>query len=246
MDQGEPTTLVDFEFDQRAYLKGGDRTNLHLAQTNGNDALDATGMVPEKDKEGDAVVTAVFPGELNPKDFARGYVDSQVVTSRKQGANKNHPSNINQAANIGEGKTKNPDLISVTRDGDQLLYEFDEPLTGDDVIQNTGGLRSYFPETNNSSIQQAGAIVVERRNETTLKAFFGDDLPGNRKLTDAAGAFVKQGTVQAAKGSRGGNDGKSAFDEVSTIDLEEFRTLLLRPSRTLRPRVGLPVPRNES
>ncbi len=244
MDQGEPTTLVDFEFDQRAYLKGGDRTNLHLAQTNGNDALDATGMVPEKDKEGDAVVTAVFPGELNPKDFARGYVDSQVVTSRKQGANKNHPSNINQAANIGEGK--NPDLISVTRDGDQLLYEFDEPLTGDDVIQNTGGLRSYFPETNNSSIQQAGAIVVERRNETTLKAFFGDDLPGNRKLTDAAGAFVKQGTVQAAKGSRGGNDGKSAFDEVSTIDLEEFRTLLLRPSRTLRPRVGLPVPRNES
>ncbi|MGB3683660.1 MAG: hypothetical protein WA990_14370, partial [Rubrobacteraceae bacterium] len=28
--QGEPTTLVDFEFDQKAYLKGGDRTSFHL------------------------------------------------------------------------------------------------------------------------------------------------------------------------------------------------------------------------
>lgn len=216
--QGDPTTLVDFEFDQRSYLKGGDRTNLHLARTNGKDALDATGTIPEDNKEGDETVEAIFPGKLKPEDFARGYVDSQIVTSRAQGANKENPSNINQAASIGDGTTENPDLVSVTRDGDRLLYEFDEPLTEDDVVQNIGGLRIYFPETDNSSIRQAGAISVKRRNKTTLDAFFGEDLPDGRKLTDAVGAFVKQGTVQASKGSRGGNDGKGAFDELSKID----------------------------
>lgn len=216
--QGEPTTLVDFEFDQRAYLKGGDRTNFHLVRTTGNDALDAKSIVPETDEEGDTVVEAAFPGKLKPGDFARGYVDSQIVTSREQGADKNHPSNVNQAATIGNGETKNPDLVSVTRDRDQLLYEFDEPLTKDDVVQNTGGLRIYFPKTDNSSLRQAGALSVDREDPKTLKAFFGRDLPGGKKLEDATGAFVKQGTVQAARGSRGGNDGKSAFDELSTID----------------------------
>lgn len=163
-------------------------------------------------------MSVVFPGELKPGDFARGYVGSQIVTSRRQGANKDNPSNINQSAKVGDGTTKNPDLISVTRDRDQLLYEFDEPLTKDDVVQNTGGLRIYFPQTDNSSLRQAGALVVDREGPRTLKAFFGRDLPGNRELEDAAGAFVKQGTVQAEIGSRGGNDGKNTFDELSTID----------------------------
>ncbi|MGB3682976.1 MAG: hypothetical protein WA990_10885, partial [Rubrobacteraceae bacterium] len=217
--QGEPTTLVDFEFDQKAYLKGGDRTSFHLVRANVDDALDAADVNPEGDKKGDAVVTVAFPGKLDAKDFPRGYVDNKVVTSRKQGANSDNPSNINQAATIsGSGRTKNPDLKSVKRDGDRILYEFDEPLTTDDVIQNTGGLRVYFPETDNSSIRQAGALSVKREDQRTLKAFFGKDLPGGRKLADATGAFVKQGTVQAAKGSRGGNDGKSAFDETSMIE----------------------------
>ena len=216
--QGKPTTLVDFKFDQVAYLKGGDRTNFHLARTTGKDALDATSMVPEGDEERDALVKAVFPGELKAKDFARGYVDSQIITSREQGANRDNPSNVNQAAPIGNGKTENPDLVSVTRDGDRLLYEFDEPLTGDDIIQNTGGLRIYFAKSDGGSIREAGAISVKRKDRTTLDAFFGRDLPGDRTLDDAVGAFVKQGAVQAAEGSRGGNDGKNAFDELSTVD----------------------------
>ena len=216
--QGEPTTLVDFEFDQVVYLKGGDRTNFHLARTSGKDALDAKSMTPEDDEEGDGLVKAVFPGKLSAEDFARGYVDSQIVTSREQGANRDNPSNINQAATIGDGKTKNPDLVSVERDGDRLLYEFDEPLTGDDVIQNTGGLRIYFAKSDSGSIREAGAISVKRRGQTTLDAFFGKDLPGDRTLEDASGAFVKQGAVQAAGGSRGGNDGKNAFDGLSPID----------------------------
>lgn len=216
--QGNPTTLVDFEFDQAAYLKSGDRTNFHLARTSGKDALDATSMTPEGDKEGDDLVKAVFPGELNAKDFARGYVDSQILTSRDQGANRYNPSNINQAATIGDGETENPDLVSVTRDGDRLLYEFDEPLTGDDVIQNTGGLRIYFAKSDGGTIREAGTISVKRRDQTTLDAFFGRDLPGDRTLEDAAGAFVKQGAVQAAEGSRGGSDGKNAFDGLSPVD----------------------------
>lgn len=217
-DDGEPTTLVDFEFDQRAYLKGGDRTSFHLVPTDGGDALDAKSTRPEADKAGDEAVTVVFPGQLKPQDYARGYVDGETVTSRKQGANQDNPSNVNQSVTIGGGETENPDLASVTRDGDQVLFEFDQPLTKDDVVQNTGGLRIYFPKTDNSTLRQAGALAVRRKDETTLRAFFGSDLPGNRKLSDTAGAFVKQGTVQAEKGSRGGNDGMSAFDEISKLE----------------------------
>lgn len=218
-DQSEPTTLVDFEFDQRVYLKGGNRTSFHLARADGSDALDGADVIPKDDEEGDAVVTTVFIGKLGPRNFPRGYVDSKVATSRKQGANSNNPFNVNQAAIVSNGgKTKNPDLVSVTRDGDQILYKFDEPLTKDTVIQNTGGLRLYFPKSNGSSLRQAGALSVKSKDETTLRAFFGDDLPGGRDLPDAVGAFVKQGTVQAARGSRGGNDGKNAFDEVSKLE----------------------------
>ncbi len=216
--QFTPTTCVDFRFDRKVFLKGGNRTSFHLATADGSDALDATGITPDRDKEGDVMISAAFPGKLKPKDFPRGYVDSKLVASRKQGANKDNPFNVSQAAVVsGKGKTKNPDLASVTKDGDQLFFKFDEPLTEDDVIQNTGGLRVYFPKTKDNTIKQAGAQAVKRKNKTTLRAYFGRDLPGNFSLKDAAGAFVKQGAVQAAKDGRGGNDGKSAFDEVSTI-----------------------------
>ena len=217
-DQGKPRTCVNFRFDQKVFLKGGNRTSFHLARADGSDALDASGIVPRQDKEGDVVVSAAFPGDLKPKDFPHGYVDSKLVTSRKQGANKDNPFNLNQVATVsGNGKTKNPDLASVKRDGDQMFFEFDEPLSEDDVVQNTGGLRVYFPKTDNSSLRQAGALAVKRKDAKTLRTFFGNDLPGNFELKDAVGAFVKQGAVQAAKGGRGGNSGKSTFDEVSEI-----------------------------
>ena len=218
-DQGKPRTCIDFTFDQKVFLKGGNRTSFHLARADGSDALDAAGVIPKQDKEGDVVVSAAFPGDLKPKDFPRGYVDSKLVTSRKRGADKNNPFNINQVATVsGSGKTKNPELASVKRDGDQLLFKFDEPLTKDDVVQNNGGLRIYFPKTKDNTIKQAGALAVKRKDKKTLRAFFGNDLPGNFSLEDAAGVFVKQGAVQAAKGSRGGNNGKSAFDGVTKIE----------------------------
>ena len=54
---------------------------------------------------------------------------------------------------------------------------------------------------------------MKRVNETTLRAKF-EDLPEGYKLSDAVGAFVVQGSVQAAPGSQGGNDGANAFDET--------------------------------
>ena len=216
--QGTKTTCVDFTFDDVAYLVGGNRTSFHLVPQNGGDALDADDIVPRRDQEGDNIITVAFPGDLDPQNFPRGYLDSDVVTASQQGATPENPFNVNQSAPISNnGITENPDIASIKVDGDQVLYEFDEPLTTDDVVQNTGGLRLYFPQTDTSSIREIGAQAVKRQSPTTLRAFFGKDLPGGRTLDDAIGGFVAQGTVQAEQGSRGGNAGKNAFDELAPI-----------------------------
>ncbi|WP_166239680.1 hypothetical protein [Paenibacillus turpanensis] len=213
----EPTTAVDFTFDQSAYLNGGDRSNFHLVPLSGGDVIDgSTNVLPPNDKEGDKTVTVLFPGQLNPEDFARGYVDSKVVNSNSNNTSAEHPMNINQSKPISnQGKTENPDLVRVTRDGNSYLFEFDEALTSDDVIQNSSGLRIYFPEAKQgSTIPSAGSSRVETVNDTTLRAFYEGTIPGDYTLDDVVGAYVVQGTVQAAQGSRGGNDGKNAFDEL--------------------------------
>ena len=130
-----------------------------------------------------------------------------------------NPANINQSAPVSNGGlTENPDLVRATRDGDQVIFEFDEALTTDDVVQNTSGLQVYFSGvTQQSTIPSAGALVVRQESPTTLRAFFGADLPSGFTLDDAVGAFVDQGTVQAARGSRGANDGKNAFDEFAPL-----------------------------
>ena len=217
--QGTPTTCVDFTFDQVAYLVGSNRTSFHLVPQNGGDALDADDIKPESDQADDNIITVAFPGNLKPQNFPRGFLDSNVVTSREQGPTPDNPYNINQSADISnDGVTRNPDISSIKVDGDQVLYEFDEPLTDDDVVQNTGGLRLYFPEAEqNSSIREVGAQSVKRQSPTTLRAFFGKDLPGGRTLDDAVGGYVVQGTVQAEQGSRGANAGKNAFDELAPI-----------------------------
>ena len=216
--QGTKTTCVDFTFDDVANLVGSNRTSFHLVPQDGGDALDADDIKPQSDQEGDNIVTVAFPGDLSPDNFPRGYLDSDVVTARQAGANPQNPYNINQSAPISNnGITENPDIASIKIDGDQVLYEFDEPLTDDDVVQNTGGLRLYFPDTDTSSIREVGAQSVKRQSPTTLRAFFGKDLPGGRTLDDAVGGYVAQGTVQSEQGSRGANAGNNAFDELAPV-----------------------------
>ena len=224
-DGFEPTTCVDFVFDQPAYLKGT-RSNFNLVPLDASDALPgSTNQTPEADESGDRVVTVIFPGDLSAEDFARGYVDTGVVNSVSTSPTAEDPLNINQAANVDPNTTtENPDLVqdqgAVERQSSVWLYfTFDEPLTDDDVVQNTSGLRVYFPSTSEgSTIPSAGAVKVKRVDDNTIRAKF-KDLPEGYRLSDAVGVFVVQGTVQAAAGSRGGNDGKSAFDEsVLNVD----------------------------
>jgi len=218
-DDGQAQTIVDYTFDQAAYLNGSDRSSFSIVPLDASDAVNARGVEPATDTEGDAVVSVLYVGDLDPTNFARGFVASGVVNSNCCNVGSDHPANINQSEPISNGgQTENPDLASVTRDGDVVLFEFDEALTDDDVVQNTSGLRLYFPETSQSStIREAGAISVEEESSTTLRAYFGEDLPEGKTLDDAIGGFVDQGTVQAAQGSRGGNDGKNAFDELAPI-----------------------------
>ena len=221
------TTCVDFSFDQVAYLNGGNRSSFHLVPQDGSDALDgSTNQTPESDEEGDEIVTVIFPGDLNPESFSRGFVDTGVVNSSASGASTQNPYNINQSEDIsGLGQTENPDLVRVSREGNAFLFEFDEPLTSDDVAQNSSGFRLYFPMAEQSStIPFASSSRVEVVDDTTLRAFYEGTLPGDYSLADAVGAYVTQGSVQAAQGSRGGNDGKNAFDETFIMGLD-FPTL---------------------
>ena len=223
-DDGTPQTLVDFTFDQPAYLNGGNRSSFSLVPLDGGDALNARGVPPEGDAEGDDVVQVLFEGDLDPARYARGFVATGTVNSASGNVGPENPANVNQSAVVsGGGVTENPDLVSVTRDGDQVLFEFDEPLTIDDIVQSTSGLRIYFPETGTTNtILEVGSLAVKQPGPTTLRAYYGGDLPPRPDgepytLADAVGAFVVQGSVQAEEGSRGGNDGKNAFDHAAPL-----------------------------
>ena len=218
-------TLVTYEFDQPVYLNGGNRSSFSLVPLDASDALDATGIEPDTDVEGDDAVEVFYNGTVAAADYARGVVATGVVNSNCCNVGPANPANINQSAIVSNGGlTENPDVVSITRDGDQVFYEFDEPLTDDDVVQNTSGLRVYFPGADQTStIPSVGALAVKRDSPTVLRAFFGADLPLSPDgdpytLGEAVGGFVAQGTVQAVQGSRGGNDGKNAFDELAPLD----------------------------
>lgn len=138
-----------------------------------SDALDgSSNQTPDSNEPGDTVVTVIFPGDLDPEDWARGFVDTGVVNSDCCNTSSDDPLNVNQSADIEPNTaTENPDLVRASREGRSFLYEFDEPLTDDDVIQNTSGLRLYFSQTSqNSTIPDAGAQRVEDVNDTTLRA----------------------------------------------------------------------------
>ena len=215
---GNPRTCVDFVFDQQAFLTGGDRSNFHLAPVNGDDAVDGTSVTVDSgqcvDTEGDDTITVVFNGRLAPKDYARGYVDRNTVSSGSQG---NEPTNVGQAADISPNpSTVNPDLLSVSTrcSQKQAFFRFDEPLDQEDVVQDTAGLRVYFEDTTVAASQ----AVRKTDSQRTLRAVFSD-LPEGKSLQDAVGALVTEGTVVGGRepGGPGGENG-NAFDEVAPIN----------------------------
>ncbi len=224
-DEGGAQTYVDFTFDQVAYLNGGDRSNFHLVPLDASDAVDGRGIVvdPAEDPDGDDTVTVLFTGDVSttmaPDNFARGYLDTGVVGSEDGNISADAPANVNQSEPISNGGvTANPDIVSITKDGDQVLWEFDQPLTDDDVVQNNSGLALYFPTAEQvATIPSAGASVVTRENPTTLRATY-NTLPSDFTLDDAAGGYIDVGTVQAVPADAGGNDGVNAFQDDAPLD----------------------------
>jgi hypothetical protein len=217
---GNPQTVVDFTFDQAAYLNNGDRSSFGLTPVSGGKPVFGRGTEPAGDEVGDDTVSVYFPGDLSASSFARGFVNSSVVNSAPNNTSADNPANVLQSQPLGgsDGITENPDLAHVTRDGDQVIFEFDEPISTSTGIQNTSGLRVFFPETSqSSSIRKAGAQVAKIQSPTVVRAYFGRDLPEGKSLADAVGAYVAQSTVKAESGSRGANDGKNPRHERAPL-----------------------------
>ena len=202
-----PTTCVDYDFDQAAYLGGGNRTSFHLVPTDGGPVLDATGRVPKTDEEGDDKVIVQYLGLLDESDFARGYVDGNVVTSN---ANGDGPYNVAQADAISNaGNTDDPDLETVSEKSDKKLYfEFDEDLDQEDVVQDTAGLRFY---TESGNVYTASKVKKTNREDVLVAKF---DLPKGVSARDAVGGLVVQGTVVAPDDDSDGAKEANSFDEA--------------------------------
>ena len=214
-NNGDFRTFVDYTFDQPAYLTGSNRTSFALVPVEGGDSLFGSDFIPsmETDPEGDNTITVLFNGSLTPADFARGFVGSFTVSSDPQG---NAESNINQAEPVSPGTTSvNPDLVSIRIDcqQNQVFFTFDEPLDQEDVVQNTGGLRLYFPDTTN-----AGAQAVRQTDDpAVLRAVFSD-LPQGKTLTDATGGYVTNGTVAGQPPNGPGGQAINQFDEIAPAE----------------------------
>lgn len=216
-NNGSPRTFVDFTFNQPTYLTGSNRTGFALVPVNGDDSKYGSDFIPSEDTdpEGDEVVTVLFDGELKANDFARGFISNKAVSSGPQG---NEPLNINQTKPLKPNTdSANPDLESVEIDCQekQVTFTFDEGLDQEDVIQNTGGLRVYFKDTKN-----AGAQAVNQTGDPAVVKGAFIELPQGKKLKDAVGAYVTNGTV-AGKPQMGDNKTQkiNQLAEIHPVDL---------------------------
>lgn len=210
-DDGGRTTCVDFDFDQDAFLGGGNRTSFHLVPTDGGPVLDGTALQPESDQPGDDKITVIFNGQLDESDFARGYVDGNVVTSQSDG---DGPYNVAQAAAISNaGNSDDPDLQTISEKSDNKLYfEFDEDLDQEDVVQDTAGLRFY---TESGDVYTASVVKKTNREDVLVAKF---DLPKGVSARDAVGGLVVQGTVVAPDDDADGTKEANSFDEIEKSD----------------------------
>ncbi|WP_047865842.1 hypothetical protein [Rubrobacter aplysinae] len=210
-DDGGRTTCVDFDFDQRSYLGGGNRTSFHLVPTDGGHVLDGTALRPDNDQEGDDKITVIFEGRVDESDFARGYVDGNVVTSNSNG---DGPYNVAQSAAISNaGNSEDPDLQTISEKSDKKLYfEFDEDLDQEDVVQDTAGLRFY---TAAGDVYTASRVKETNREDVLVAGF---DLPKGVSSRDAVGGLVVQGTVVAPDDDADGTKEANSFDEIEKSD----------------------------
>lgn len=126
-DDGNPRTFVDYTFDQRAELSGGDGTNFNLVPVDGGPVLDAKELISGG---GTNVYTIAYLGTIDQTEIARGFIDSGTV--RRPGKK---PTNPLQSADVSNaGNTSDPDLVSVVPNlvTNELIYTFDQTVNIDD------------------------------------------------------------------------------------------------------------------
>ena len=156
-----------------------------------------------------------LPGDIQPADFARGYVDTGVVNSAPNNASSGQSYNINQSEQVTPTvKTENPDLVSVKRSGNSFLFEFDEALDEADVAENSSGLRLYFPEAKqNSTIPFASSSRVERveGSRTTLRSFYQGTVPGGLLVVRRRGGLRRTGLCTGGPGLPGRQQRQECF-----------------------------------
>lgn len=198
---GTRDTYVDFTFDQQADVASC-CAGFQLVPVDGGAPIKALTVV---DGGGTTTLTLAFEGKVKAQDIARGTVDKNIVRAEGAGSATNNPP---QAVDVSNGGiTADPDLVSVTRDGDQLLFRFDESIAeDDDVVQNTSGLRFY---TANASTYSSSAVRMKEGTNNVLRAIY--DLPQGVTLNDAIGGFVVAGTVV------GNMKNPNELDEVAPI-----------------------------
>lgn len=217
----EPTTCVDFVFDQAAFVNGGKTSDFGLIPSTGAQPLYGEAQFPldsSKDPVGDKIITIVFKGLLTETDFARGLVDSGIVNDDCCRVDFNSPFNIKQSEPVGmDATTENPDLESVVNTiGSPMFmnYTFDEPIRDGNIDNANDKLCVYFPSTaTNARIPHACAENVRLVSSTTLEGRF-TTFPEQYSLADAVGAFVATGAVESLQATAGLNQGRSAFHEV--------------------------------
>lgn len=105
-------TLVDYTFDESTSIK--ECCNLFkVVPADGSDPIEASDVMDKTMVK--TTFTIVFPGALSASDLARGIIEANVVRSETS-----FLLNPPQAASVdgGASETVNPDLVSVTVDGD--------------------------------------------------------------------------------------------------------------------------------
>ena len=227
----EPTTCVDFVFDQAAYVNGGKKSDFGLIPINAGQVVPGSSEVilsSDVDVEGDTIVTVAIAGDVIPEDFARGYVSNGVVNSDCCSINADFPTSMAQSRPISPNtRTNAPEISKLERDGDTFLFTFNKALTETVPIDN-GGFQIFFPAAKaQQSIPVASSSGARRVDDFTARVFF-NRLPENYMAKDAVGASIQKETVQAADQTGTANDGKNAFDMY--LNIEVLRDQFCEPS----------------
>lgn len=127
---GTSDTYVDFTFDAQTVVASC-CSRFQLVPIEG-DPLDPLTALDVVSGEGTTTLTVAFEGTVLATNIARGTVDKNTVRVEGTSSQTNNPP---QAAAVSNGgNTTTPDLVSVTKDGDQLLFEFDESIAEDDDV----------------------------------------------------------------------------------------------------------------